>query len=178
MSGWSPPLPCAPMHHAGAGFPEWRWPNIPAHCCMPRTIMRRDPVPTTMVSWSTCLKKRVQKTMLWSQHPTHASLHKSTQMICPAAQQQRPTALLVQPPCCLAASSHYRPNTPPLAGRDAAGRCAWAFQIRCEATSYILLPTSHHRHRPEPPTPFFFFSFESTQLARRVQPKRKQIEVQ
>jgi len=45
-----------------------------------------------------------------TQH-THALPHKSTQMICPAAQQQRPTALPIQQPCCLAVSGHYRPNT-------------------------------------------------------------------
>ena len=91
-------------------------------------------------STSLCLLKRVKKNTVIKSAPnvrTHASSHKSTQMFCPAAQQQGPTALPVQSPCYLAASSHYRPNIPLPAACDATGQYTWAFSIKCNSTSLI-----------------------------------------
>ena len=63
------------MHHAGAGFSEGRGPNIPAHCWMPCTVLRRDLVPTTMISRST--SRRVQKNTVKISAP-HVHTHHPT----------------------------------------------------------------------------------------------------
>jgi len=97
---------------------------------------------------------------------SHALSHNPNQMFCSTVQYQLPTTLLVQPPCCLAASSHYRVNAPPPAARDATGRYARVFQLN--VIPLVELLTSHHCHHPVLITPicfFFLFGFESTQSA-------------
>ena len=84
------------MHHAGAGFLEWRWPNIPAHCCMPCTIMQWDPVPTTLISGSTSRREN-KKTPWSSQHPTFTHIAPQTQLDVLSS--------------CKAAAPHYSART-------------------------------------------------------------------
>jgi len=81
------------MHHACAGFLEWRWPNITAHCCMPRTIMWQDPVlgPTTMISRRTSRGEYTKHCDKVSTLRSHTSSHKPTQMFCAAVQELHPT---------------------------------------------------------------------------------------